>query len=649
MPTLEEIVKEEQPSKLTDAVSAIVNEEIAELKAETGFTRWAQWSAASSMIGLAQTAEDLGLPISVDETEALYYRDMATVAGEDNPIISLAGGLTGATLDLAAGGLIGGAIKGLGKLTSTLGAQGWNNLFTQGLAGGAIGGFLEPILAEEDSVATNVALGTAFGGVLGGGAMALQKALQGTGVPLPTQQAEQQLALPAPTQPVALLPGPPSGRITFQPGVAGKPPLAGGALPVRSETTGLPTAYVAPNKPAVIPGQPIPQPLGLPRPVTHTVSDSLEALGQVRSRLLSLVDDAPDKSSVVKAQVKVKQSKGKIEAWKNRKPSKELDAKIKAEERKIQKEQPILQRHARSQQARKELVRLDNGQISPIVLDRVANVAKETKKTKAEIIEQRPVFEKPSVEPTAPPNVQTAKEILGRRTQQGGSTGAAEVNPATAMIDQQVIDAIPTRNTQAKEVQGNVPGQGGRIFTNAEERRRKMYQNEEEVGRQYFFEPEDLLNKGYSFKNVEEAASVLQRDVEDMINEGNFKDAGDWLIKTFNNSRTKTLTPVEQVVASRIFAIASTNLNKLMPMFRKMSKTGELGSAEGVRMADDLQTTRELMNLMRQLERIDEASRKNISNALRTYKLANQYQKKHQRELMEGKIINDLFFGVKCG
>jgi len=217
------------------------------------------------------------------------------------------------------------------------------------------------------------------------------------------------------------------------------------------------------------------------------------------------------------------------------------------------------------------------------------------------------------------------------------------------MIDQQVIDAIPTRNTQAKEVQGNVPGQGGRIFTNAEERRRKMYQNEEEVGRQYFFEPEDLLNKGYSFKNVEEAASVLQRDVEDMINEGNFKDAGDWLIKTFNNSRTKTLTPVEQVVASRIFAIASTNLNKLMPMFRKMSKTGELGSAEGVRMTDDLQTTRELMNLMRQLERIDEASRKNISNALRTYKLANQYQKKHQRELMEGKIINDLFFGVKCG
>ena len=176
-----------------------------------------------------------------------------------------------------------------------------------------------------------------------------------------------------------------------------------------------------------------------------------------------------------------------------------------------------------------------------------------------------------------------------------------------------------------------------------------MYQNEEDVGRQYFFEPEDLLNKGYSFKNVEEAARVLQRDVEDMIHEGNFKDAGDWIIKTFNNSRTKTLTPVEQVVASRIFAIASTNLNKLMPMFRKMSKTGELGTAEAVRMTDDLQTTRELMNLMRYLERIDEASRKNISNALRTYKLANRYQQKHQQELMQGKIINDLFFGVKCG
>ena len=217
------------------------------------------------------------------------------------------------------------------------------------------------------------------------------------------------------------------------------------------------------------------------------------------------------------------------------------------------------------------------------------------------------------------------------------------------MVDQAKVERVPLRSTQAKEAQGPVRGQGGRKFTDAELRRRKMYQDAEDVGRQYFFEPSDQLGKGYSYENIEEAARVLQDDVNDMINEGNFKDAGDWVIKTFNNSRTKTLTPAEQLVASRVFAIASDNLNKLMPMYRKMLKEGALDTPEAVRMTDDLQVTTELMRLMRQLERIDEASRRNVSNQLRNYKLANKYQQKHQKELMEGKVINDLFFGVKCG
>ena len=408
--------------------------------------------------------------------------------------------------------------------------------------------------------------------------------------------------------------------------------------------------------------------------------------------MLKITDNAPKKSDVNKAKAQVRIISKTIDSLNERIAKTKRgsgDQKRLIEERKkaqaeLKTNQETLKSNDVSKQASVELARIDNGSISPLVLDRVANVAKKKPLARA-VQETTPREPRPSAkaaatreaklqpevstvqsaitspeptvrvggqqtiaEPMAPPNVRLARETLGRRTE-GGSASAMEVSPAKAMVDQDEIDRIPFRSTQAKEVQDDPLGQGGRVFTNAETRRRKMYQNAEDIGRQYFFQPEDLRGREYNFENVAQAADRLQDDINQSITEGNFKDAGDWLVKTFQESRTKTLTPVEQLVAARVFAIASDNLNKLLPMMRKMSKTNNLNSAEAVRMADDLQVTKELMTLMRQLERIDEASRRNISNALKNYKLANQYQKKHAAQLRENKIISDLFFGVACG
>jgi hypothetical protein len=649
MATIEEILNAEMPQNVDAGITSLVNEEVDLLKEESGFTRWAGYSAGSSFMGLAQTLEDLGLGIDFDEEEALKYRDLAEVAGEDNPIVSLAGGLVGSVVDVVGGGFAGVALKGLGRITSVLGAQGWNNLVTQGMAGGAVGGFLEPILTQDDSVATNVALGTGLGGVLGGAAYGLQRLLTPApapdaliGLPAPTQRA----ALPAPEQPTALLPSPEvaTPRIPFMPDATGKPATAGGVVRLPQDASVLPLARTNQAGETTIPGQ---QPLGLPllRPVQHTKNDSIEALSDVRQKLFTIIDEAPSKPAVTKAKVEVKKGNGRIEAWKGQKQTKETVAKIKKEEKRIEPFKETLRAHETVQQAKKELVRIDNGNVSPIILDHVTNVAKSKPKQR----EQVDAIVREEIGPTPPPNVRLAKEILGRRTT-GGDAGAAQVDIGRALVDEAEVNAIPSRSTQAKDAQGFVPGQGGRDFTTAELRRRKMYQNAEDVGRQHFFTPDDLLDKDYNFANAQEAARVLQADVEQAITEGNFKDAGDWIIKTFQGRDTKTLTPVEQLVASRVFAIASDNLNKLMPMFRKLSKeVNGFNGPEAVRLADDLQTTKELMTLMRTLERVDEASRRNISNALKNYKLANKFQKKHQRELMEGKIITDLFFGVTCG
>ena len=682
-------VEERKSSKATEIVDQIIKE----TQEETGFTRWAEYSAASSAMGLAQIAEDLGLSVDFDEEEALLYRNLAEIAGEDNIVASLAGQLVGGSVDLVGGGILG----GLGRLTTAVGKSGWNNLITQGLAGGAIGGFLEPILTEDDSTAMNVAAGTAFGGVLGGAAYGIGRLLTPT-IPTPSPTTPQgQLALPAPEAPVALLPSPEvvTPRIPFQPGTEGKPATAGGVVPMTQETTGLAPIQGYPAGVPAAPGVPAPRGSATPiRPVEFTERDSFDALGQVRTDLMALTDTGLEKKDYRRAQVEVRNLSGQIEklrqdianSKRGSQQQKQLKKKLSETEAKLKDPKETIKKWETGEQAKKELTRLDNGQASPLVLDRIANVAK--KKPLARAVEEttpreprpsakaaatrearatgvsEPVpqveeptptrpFQRPEAEPTPPPNVRTTETDVGRRIlerrAEDSSVGAMETSKATAGVDTEATDRIPFRSTRAKELQGEVPGQGGRVFTDAELRRRKMYQDAEETGRQHYFQPEDLLDMKYSFANVEEAARVMQDDINQMITEGNYKDAGDWLIKTFNESRTKTLTPVEQLAASRIFAIASDNLNKLMPMFRKLAKADALNSAEAVRMTDDLQVTKELMALMRQLERIDEASRTNISRALNSYKLANKYQQKHQRQLMEGKIITDLFFGVTCG
>ena len=433
-------------------VEEIISSELEGLKKETGFTRWALYSAASSFIGLAQMAEDLGLGVDVDDDEVLYYRDMAEVASDDNPVLGLAGMLAGSTLDLVGGGIIGGILKGLGKITVRLGAQGWNNLFTQGLAGGAIGGFLEPILTEEDSTLLNVGAGAVFGGALGGAIAGASRLFKGpeTPTPIPTPEVEQ-LALPAPQAPVALLPSPEiaTPRIPFQAGTEGKPATAGGVIPLSQEATGLPTARVGAGQLPVVPGQPIAPQLALPRPVDFNPQDSLDALGQVRKDLFNIIETAPEKKVVVKAQVKVKQANGRIEAWKNQKPSKARDDKIKAEERKIQADKETIKQHEVAQQAKKELVRIDNGRVSPLVLDRIKNVADQKQKVTAQKqaearAAQQPIVQARPVAPTPPPNVRTVetagRPIIERRATGAESTvGAQQVSPATAMVDQAAI------------------------------------------------------------------------------------------------------------------------------------------------------------------------------------------------------------------
>lgn len=117
------------------------------------FAAQAEYSGASSILGLGQLAAKTGL-VSFDENRAKSFRDAADILSTNYGISGGTGTLAGAILDPVAfpTGLIGKA-----------------SMTAQGAIQGLTGGFLEPILSEEDSRIRNTAVGTVFGGGIGAG------------------------------------------------------------------------------------------------------------------------------------------------------------------------------------------------------------------------------------------------------------------------------------------------------------------------------------------------------------------------------------------------------------------------------------------------------------------------------------------------
>jgi hypothetical protein len=151
-----------------------------------------------------------------------------------------------------------------------------------------------------------------------------------------------------------------------------------------------------------------------------------------------------------------------------------------------------------------------------------------------------------------------------------------------------------------------------------------------------------------TFSRMLEEAADTEAFVRAEIDEGNYEDAAQWLSETFQ--KNGMLTAAENIVASRIYAVASTNLVKLQEAFRNIGKTGKV-SDEVIDYLGDMQVENELikaMDIMRNIERVDEAARKNVSAALNSYKLANALKKSQMEQLARSRVITKLYFGVEC-
>ena len=155
------------------------NQIISHLMGETGFSAAMKnliQEGGTSIKGIAQVPnwltqklpESLQIPNFLNNERALAERQAAEIAAANAPVAGNIGQFTGAIVDPVSAPAF--ALKAL-KATTLVGT-----MAKQGAAQGALGGFLEPVLTEEESRLMNTVKGTAVGTVFGAG---IGKASQG--------------------------------------------------------------------------------------------------------------------------------------------------------------------------------------------------------------------------------------------------------------------------------------------------------------------------------------------------------------------------------------------------------------------------------------------------------------------------------------
>lgn len=240
------------------------------------------------------------------------------------------------------------------------------------------------------------------------------------------------------------------------------------------------------------------------------------------------------------------------------------------------------------------------------------------------------------------PTTQAETSVTQAARPSGGAAGVDVLKVPTG-----AADAV-NMNVNAKAFRDLKPlGTGGRDLTRPEEIRTARKQQLER-DTESLFRVDDVEGK-YTFQKLFDAADDKLEFVNREIDEGNYKDATDWLTKEFENSNSKILSPAAKMVAARIYAVASEKLDRLDTVFRQYTRSGEL-SEKSLNTLYEMQVDKELhaaIDYMRNIQRIEEADKRNTSDALRAFRKANEEQKKHQEQLRNG-YATRLFFGVKC-
>ena len=637
MADIAKIAEEEYLNSLSPAEREAIKEVARIREEETGFGRQFQYSAASTLAGLAQQLEGLGLDfVDLDEEELLLYRDLADVASEDNPLLGFAGAITGGAVDI-----LGGPLSAVGKGAKALtGAQGLKGSLISGASTGAATGFVEPILTEDDSRLLNIGLGTGLGAGLSGGLYGLGRALMPVRDETVLEAPEQeQLRIGMDAQPERI------GReerlgIGFQDSNEGKrTPRVG------TERTGLGTVEAGMERP-VTPVR------GAKGPVTE--EPEFNPIETVKKELQEKVKGRAERKKVKQLKSEVTNLSKSLNELNNKRVKRGPQRrKIEAQKakivEKINAKRKELEKDAEARLAQKELTRIANNQISPVTAQRIAMLgqqrpmiagireAQAKMEPKAEQAEARVspaearVVEPERVVPEPEyPNVAGQTERIATGLEGGlmgaDTVSAARVTPkgmimpeAEAGVDQDaLLRSVSASRAKANQKETTRAAQGFEREA-APQARETLRQR---ASRMQFEE----LNGGrvtQSFDEIINEAEALEARLGD-----EYDSLLEWAYDTWRVK--ERFNPAEQIVFDKLVRASDELVQSSAKKLRALKRTGDHLSDDGIRAFQDLQIAGYVLN-------IDKANRNQTGRALAIMRVTNERRKGIWKDYSKGK------------
>jgi hypothetical protein len=240
------------------------------------------------------------------------------------------------------------------------------------------------------------------------------------------------------------------------------------------------------------------------------------------------------------------------------------------------------------------------------------------------------------------------------------SVGSAGVKAGMEADDWRRLINTPTGGRAAQNLP-EASGQGGKTAsynqkqpelstldaqTPADQTRRALMQKYEE-DTQYLYNANNVEGRRLTPDKLSEAADEAEYWMNRDIDEGNLSNAAQYIADRFDKLEGM-LTPADLQIAAKVSAEATVNLNKLMSDFRKINNKISKEGVESMALMQERAEIKKAMDSMRNIERMDEAARRNISAALNFMKVANVKKNDMLLDLQRNKMITNLFFGVKC-
>lgn len=228
------------------------------------------------------------------------------------------------------------------------------------------------------------------------------------------------------------------------------------------------------------------------------------------------------------------------------------------------------------------------------------------------------------------------------------SAGSAGVSTKLTKGALKGVANLDLRTREAKAL-GDPAGAAGKVESGSKEAKQTAAMQAMEEPYSHYWQADSISGK-LTFDKIGREAEDITDFVNMDINDGNYRNAADWLFQTFKN-QGNMLTPAQIRVADQLWNTARKNLNIGLKAIKELDARDGQFTDKMIANLNGIQTDQalyDMVNSMRSLLRTEEGSKAAWSAAGREFNRIKKLAEAQYQEYRKDNIVSSLILGVKC-